>query len=75
MCDHLTDMKSAKNSAFFDTHFGFFEEHFFGVLLVLFGNFGAKFASNRAKYWKMLFFKQVLEFYFTPISTLGSLSC
>ena len=43
-----------------------FQKHFFGVLLVLFGNFGAKCAPYGAKYVKM-FFLRGLEFYFLPI--------
>ena len=50
----------------------FFKIIFFGVLLVLFGNFRAKFDSNGSIYWKMLFYFKVLEFHFPPVPTLGN---
>jgi len=44
----------------------FFSRIFFWVPTRTFGNFGAKFASYRTKYWEMLFCKQVLEFHLAP---------
>jgi len=56
-----TDLKSAKHSASFDTHFKFF----LWVLLVPYGIFGAKFTTNGgAKYGKMFFFFKGLRILF-----------
>jgi len=43
------------NPAFFYTNLVFFKDIFWGVLLVLSGNFGCKFVSSGAKYGKKLF--------------------
>jgi hypothetical protein len=50
-----TDLKSARNFAFFDTFFDFSKKKFFKVILVLFSNFDCKCAGNGKKNGKCFF--------------------
>jgi hypothetical protein len=57
-----TDLKSAWNSAFFDTHIEFFNKKSFLLLLALFVNFDCKCAGNGSKKRKIFFYECVLDF-------------
>jgi len=45
----LTDLKSAESSTFYNTNL-FFQEYFWGILVLLFENCGAKLASYGDKH-------------------------
>jgi len=68
-------LKSAKNSAVFDSHKYFEKKKYFRVTLEPFANFEAKGGENGAKKGKIVFFKHVLELLFATIPGTAYPSC
>ncbi len=65
-----TNLKSAQNSAVFDTHIIYFKRKCFFAFLAPFANFKANRGGSTAQKNKNIFYKCVLEFNLATINSL-----